>query len=151
MYRSALSPNPFLVVGAVLSAAAAFLHLACIYFGPPMYRFLGAGQRIVKLAEAGSSHPTRVTLFITAILFTWSAYALSGAGLIPRLPLLRTGLCVIAAIYLGRGFIFFPLVTMYPENSPTFWIVSSAICVVYGSVYLVGIVQTWSILAGHSQ
>jgi hypothetical protein len=144
------TPNAFLVTGAALSATAALLHLACIYFGASWYRFLGAGQRMVTLVEAGSSYPARVTFLIAAVLLTWSAYALSGAGLIPQLPLLRTVLCVIAAIYLVRGFAFVLLMRAYPEHSMTFWLWSSLICVLIGLAYLIGIVQLWPVLASHS-
>ncbi len=140
------NPNAFLIVGALLSAVAAVLHLACIYFGPSWYRFFGAGEKMARLAESGSAHPARVTLLITAVLLTWSAYALSGAGVISQLPLLRPALCAIAAIYLLRGFAFFPLMKLIPGNSLAFWLWSSAICGVIGLVHLIGIEQTWSLL-----
>lgn len=130
-----------------MSAVAAALHLGCILFGATWYRFFGAGERMARLAEAGSSHPTRVTLVITAILLVWSAYALSGAGVIPRLPLLRTILCAIAAVYLVRGFLFYPLMPRFPGNSMTFWLVSSTICAAIGVLHAVGIKQAWPVLS----
>ena len=33
----------------------------------------------------------------------WAAYALSGAGVLPKLPLLQIALCAIAGVYLLRG------------------------------------------------
>ena len=81
--------NLFLVIGASMSAVAALLHVGCIIFGASWYRFFGAGERMAQMASAGSWYPAIVTSFIAAMLFTWSLYALSGAGVIPRLPLLR--------------------------------------------------------------
>ena len=102
---------------------------------------------MARLVEAGSSHPARVTLLITAVLLVWSAYALSGAGVFPRLPMLRTILCAIAAVFLLRGFVFFPLMPLFPGNSMAFWLWSSAICAAIGVVHAIGIKQAWPVLS----
>jgi hypothetical protein len=101
---------------------------------------------MAQMAEAGHSYPTIVTSVIVAVLALWSLYALSGAGVIIRLPLLRLGLCIIASIYLLRGIVFIPLMPMFPENSITFWLVSSAICFVFGLMYVLGIKKSWAYL-----
>lgn len=140
-------PNYLLIAGAMMSAGAAVLHLGCIVFGVPWYRFFGAGEKMARLAESGSTQPAKVTLVIAAVLFVWSAYALSGAGVIARLPLLRTILCTIAAIYLVRGFFFFPLMRALPGSSLAFWLWSAGICAVIGIVHALGIRQAWPLLA----
>lgn len=135
--------QPFLVAGAAMSAAAAIAHLGCIVFGAAWYRVLGAGEQMARMAEAGHWYPTAVTLAIATLLMAWSAYALSGAGLIPRLPLLRSGLCAITAAYLLRGLAFPVLMPHFPDNGPVFWWVSSGICLLMGLVHLVGLWQAW--------
>lgn len=139
-------PNSLLVAGAALSAIAAALHLACIYFGGPWYRFMGAGEQMARLAESGSLYPAMVASVIAAILFVWSLYALSGAGVIRKLPLLRSTLCAVTAVYLLRGFAFVLLMAVIPGRSITFWLWSSAICAVYGIVHAVGLKQAWPLL-----
>ncbi len=136
--------NNFLVVGAALSAMAALLHLGCIAFGGPWYRFLGAGEQMAQMDLAGHWYPTVATLVITSILLVWSVYALSGAGVIRKLPLTRLVLCVITGIYLVRGLAFTPLMAYFPDNSTTFWFWSSAICLAFGIVHLVGLRQVWA-------
>lgn len=136
--------NHFLMVGAALSALAALVHLGCIVFGASWYRFFGAGEGMARLAEAGHWYPVVVASAIAALLFTWSAYALSGAGVIRRLPLLKPGLCVISVIYLGRGVGFAAIMPMFPGNSMTFWLVSSSICLTIGMVHLAGLQQAWA-------
>ncbi|WP_460452880.1 hypothetical protein [Arenimonas aestuarii] len=126
------------------SALAAVAHLGCIVFGAPWYRFLGAGEQMTQMHLAGHWYPTAATLVIAGMLFTWSAYALSGAVLIRRLPLLRFVLCIITGIYLARGLGFYFLLPYFPGNSPVFWAVSSGICLIIGLVHLVGLRQTWS-------
>ncbi len=138
--------NPFLIAGAALSAVAALLHLACIAFGADWYRFFGAGEKMARMAAAGHWYPTVATLFITGILSIWSAYALSGAGVIGKLPLLRLALCAITAVYLVRGVAFIFLMPRFPGNSTAFWFTSSAICLAIGAVHLIGLRQVWSSL-----
>ena len=95
--------NLLLVIGATLSGLAALLHVGCIVFGASWYRFFGAGERMAQLAATGSWRPAFITTFMALVLSAWSLYALSGAGVIPRLPLVRLGLCVITGIYLLRA------------------------------------------------
>lgn len=104
--------NPWLVAGGLLSAAAALLHLAVIAGGPDWYRFFGAGEEMARMAERGSPRPVLITLAIAAILGLWSAYAFAGAGLLRRLPLMRTALIVITAIYLLRGLVLVPVLAI---------------------------------------
>jgi hypothetical protein len=139
-------PNLYLVAGGLLSALAAALHLGCIVFGAPWYRFLGAGEQMARMAESGSTYPAKVTIAIAAMLLVWSAYAFSGAGAIPRLPMLRLVLCAIAAAYLLRGFLFFPLMPVFPGNSLAFWLVSGGICALLGVIHVLGIRQAWPLL-----
>lgn len=141
--------NKLLIVAAICSGIAALLHLGCIIFGGNWYRFFGAGEKMAQMAETGHIYPTIVTSVIVALLTIWSLYALSGAGLILRLPLLRLGLCIIAAIYLFRGIAFIPLMSMFPENGVMFWVVSSATCFVFGLLYALGIRQSWAYMSRH--
>lgn len=140
--------SPFLVAGAALSALAALLHLGCIYFGPSWYRFFGAGERMAQLSANGHPAPALITGGIAAVLALWSLYALSGAGLVPRLPLLRVALCVITGIYLLRGAAGFVLAAMAPgERSVAFWCWSSLICLGIGLLHLIGTRQVWTQLS----
>lgn len=127
-----------------MSALAALAHLGCIVFGGDWYRALGAGERMAQMAEAGLWYPAVVTLGISAVLLCWALYALSGAGLVRRLPLLRVVLCIITVVYLLRGVVFVPLMPLFPGNSVTFWWVSSAICLVIGLVHLIGLRRAWA-------
>jgi hypothetical protein len=140
--------NRLLIIAAVCSFAAAMAHLGCIVFGGDWYRFFGAGEQMASMAEQGLWYPTIVTSVLVVVLLVWSLYALSGARVIVRLPFLRLALCVITAIYLIRGVTFFWLMPMFPENSLTFWLVSSLICLGIGALYSIGTYQVWSELSG---
>lgn len=138
-----LSGTQALIIGASLSAAAALAHFACIVIGAPAYRLLGAGDRMACAVEARRLRPTLVTLVITGVLLAWSAYALSGAGVIGSLPLTKHALIAISAIYLARAVAFPILKPAFPENSDTFWWVSSGICAVIGLVHAYGTFILW--------
>lgn len=137
--------NPYLLAGAVLSAIAALLHVGCIVFGPAWYRFFGAGERMAGLAAAGSTTPAVITGGIAAVLVLWALYALSGAGVIPRLPFARVALCAISLVYVLRGLTGFVLAVVAPgERGMAFWCWSSVICLGIGALHLVGTRQVWS-------
>jgi putative oxidoreductase len=135
----------FLVFGGVLTGVASLLHVGIILGGPEWYRFFGAGERMARLAERGSIYPAVVTAGIAAVLGLWALYALSGAGVIRRLPLLRLALALIAAIYLARGVLGIPLVLASDDpyanelrGKMTFMLLSSAICIGLGLCYAFG-------------
>ena len=138
------STNKFLIFASLCSALAAIAHLGCIVFGGDWYRFLGAGEQMAQMAEAGHWYPTVLTLIIVLILSVWSLYGLSGARTIGRLPFLRIGLIVISIIYLLRGVAFVILIPIFPGNSMTFWLVSSGVCLIIGVLYATGTYQSWS-------
>ncbi|NBB50367.1 hypothetical protein GVN24_19005 [Rhizobium sp. CRIBSB] len=142
-----MSANPMLIAGGVLSAAASILHLAVIVGGPAWYRFFGAGEGMARMAERGSLTPTLITLGIASVLAVWSAYAFSGAGLIPRLPLIRTALVLISAVYLLRGLVLIPAFLINPGGVTPFVLWSSIIVLVYGIAYAVGTWKAWPALS----
>jgi hypothetical protein len=136
--------KPTLVLAGAGSLAASILHLACIAGGPDWYRFFGAGERMARMAARGHWYPTVVILGIAAVLGAWALYAWSGAGLIPRLPLLRAGLCAITGVYLLRALAFVPLQPFFPGNSAAFWYWSSGVCLALGLLHALGLRQAWS-------
>lgn len=135
--------------------AAALLHLGIIVGGPDWYRFFGAGEPMAVMSEQGLWYPAIVTAFISAVLFVWSLYAFSGAGMIRRLPLLKTALLIIGAIFLLRGLLAVPL--LFFSDSPymaelkekmVFMVVTSVICLFLAVGYLKGF---WLLYRQHAQ
>lgn len=135
--------NGWLAAGGALSAAAALAHLAVIAGGPRWYDVFGAGPRMVRLAEQGSPTAALITVGIAAVLATWAAYAFSGAGLFPRLPLLKLGLAAISATYLLRAVGYIPALFVAGAPVGTFAWVSSAIVLLYAVVHVIGTLQLW--------
>ena len=76
-----------LLLGGVASLLIVLLHLALV-LRPRWYRHFDAGE-LAQLYEQGSRFTVLVTLGLALMFGLWSAYALSGAGVIGQLPLLR--------------------------------------------------------------
>lgn len=136
--------NIFLLAGGVLSLTGSLLHLAIIFGGADWYRFFGAAERMVTLADQGSILPTISTSGIAVALFMWALYAFSGAGLIKRLPMLKAALVLITSVYLMRGLALFPVFVLKPELVNTIIVWSSIICIAYGVCHAIGVYQVWS-------
>lgn len=139
--------RPWLMAAAVMSFAASALHFACIIFGAPLYRALGAGERIAHMAERGHILPHVYAAVIGTILAIWGLYALSAAGVMPRLPLVKVALVAISTVLLIRG-LSYPLMRLWrPDLSQSFLIWSSAICMIYDLCFAVGAWKAWPALS----
>ncbi len=140
----------WLLFGGSLSITIALLHVAIILIGAPAYRFTGAGEIMAGWAEQGQPWAALITLGVAAVFAVWGLYGFSGAGAVRRLPLLRTGLIVIAALYTLRGLMFFSevwllmrIARILEAQYPVFSFVS--LCA--GVVHIVGIVLRWERLS----
>ncbi len=135
------SLNHWLLLAGSLSVFSGLLHIAIIIGGADWYRFFGAGENMANLEEQGSWIPGTITAGIALILFLWGLYAYSGAGLTRPLPWLKTGLMIIAAIYLLRGLAVIPAMMIAPVTVDTFLLSSSVISTLFGISYVIGIRQ----------
>lgn len=136
--------NPWLFVAGLMDGVAALLHLGCIIGGPSWYRFFGAGERMVRMAERAPLKPALITLGIASVLAIWGVAALSGSGVIGRLPLARWVILGATLIYALRGLAFPWLLRGMPDRSFTFLAVSSVIVGVFAAVHAAGLWRGWS-------
>jgi len=127
------------------SILAALLHVAIMIGGADWYRFFGAGEGMAQLSENGSTYPAIITIIITMTLTSWGLYGFSGAGLIIKLPLLKSVLIIISMIYILRGILGIPLVMLVDnpylnelESKVVFVVFSSVISLTLGFLYLIG-------------
>jgi hypothetical protein len=139
--------NVWLIAAGSLSTIAALLHFACIVFGAPLYRALGAGEPIARAAERGDIMPATMAVLIGIVLLGWALYAFSAAQIIWRLPLTRTALTAIIAVLLIRG-LSIPLMRIWrPDLSMAFLYITGAICTLLGLIFLIGTRNAWSTLS----
>ena len=135
-----------LIFVGILNFFAALLHLGCIIYGASWYRFLGAGNEMIKLVEEKRIRPALITGLITVILLSWSLYDLSAANVIPPLPFVKFMLYFISVAYITRGVIGFASQRFrlcFTGNSETFWRISSSICLIIGIIHSIGIYQLY--------
>lgn len=137
--------QPMLALAGALSALAALAHIGCIVFGAPWYRFFGAGERMARMAEAGNPTAAFITAGIATVLMLWAAYAFSAAGALPRMPWPKLAMSAITGIYLLRGIagIGVALLVANTEQGTPFWWWSSAICLAFGGVHVLGLSRVW--------
>jgi|GEM_PF-130713 len=147
MLASSASGEGFLIVATVLNVGAALLHVGILIGGAPWYRTFGAGESMAQTADAGKLYPSIVTLGVICTLLVWAAYALSGAGVIARLPYLLPILIAITTVYLLRGALFFPLFAKSGKYTRGFMVWSSLICFGFGFVHLAGVYGQWPTLS----
>jgi hypothetical protein len=138
--------NKYLLSGGTFSFLVALLHVAIILGGPDWYRFWGAGEQMAKLEENGSLLPDIITFFVVIVFLIWGLYAYSGAGLIRRLPLLKTGLVVISSIYTIRGLL--PVIfILRPEYMTDFLLWTSMVSLIAGLTHFIGTKKVWAKLS----
>lgn len=107
--KSNPSPTPSAPGATLLKTAAALLfllaagHLVCLFRLDDTFRLYGIEPFMRRLAEHGSALPYLATAGVAAGLAGCGLYALSAAGCIARLPMLRTGVYAIAAVFLLRA------------------------------------------------
>jgi hypothetical protein len=135
-----------LVVAGLMSLAVAAFHVAAA-FSPALQRRFGAPE---QLLAAGPIVMAVASLAMAAVFAVWGAYGLSGAGWIAELPLLGPGLLAIGAIYALRGVMLAPQLLAaagrlrgdIPTDRDS--LISSAVSLTIGLLYLAGAVADWS-------
>jgi len=122
--------------------------------------FMAVCQTIISLSPAAAAYfqapppllENRLQLFLVGegaalILVIFGLYALSGAGSIRRLPLLRLGLIGISSLYLLRGLFFILTVLTFLGISEgeilIQGVISDLVFLAAGIAYAVGTVLNW--------
>lgn len=133
--------NIWMLVAAGCTFLVSLLHILVMVGGPDLYRYFGAGEQMAVLAEQGHWYPPVVTSFITLVLAVWGFYALSASGVMTPLPLYKWALSAITVVFLLRGLCLIPAFRFVPGQSDAFWIWSSLITLVIGTIYLIGLTR----------
>ena len=137
----------WLILGGTLCGLAAVFHVGIILSGPAAFRYFDAPEMIIQWAESDALWSTAVTLCAAAVLMVWGLYAFSGAGLLRALPFQRTGLVVIASVFMLRGFAILPegiMLITSPDSIEPRNLVFSLVSLIIGIAYLKGTVSSWA-------
>lgn len=143
--------NIYLILAASFSVLIALLHLACVVFGAPMYRRLGAGDHVVRMVENENAQPAIAAIIVASGLMLCAYYALSAAGVSwmsgQQYPLRRVVLVLLILLLFARALAFPYMRPYFPGNSALFWWLSSILCLVLALLYVIGLYQVWDTLA----
>lgn len=138
-------PDSILLLVSIMSFLLALLHIAIIFIGRKGYDYFGASQ-LIPLVEKGSAWPAIVTFFLAVIFAVCGAYGLSGAGLLPQLPLLRLGLITIGVVFTLRGLALVKEIPQFVRQTnpfPARELVFSSVSLIIGLFYLAGVILRW--------
>ena len=140
-----------LIGGGCFSLVFAVFQASGIWWSPEAVKYLGGPAEM-----CAPNRPLYAVLcvVVAAGAAAFGFYALSGAGAIRRLPLLRTVLAGITSIYLLRGLLLFPQALAYhraPKLVPIRFLFMSAIALAVGLVHLAGVVQLFNRISQSSR
>jgi len=90
-------------IGGWANLAIAAAHIVLLVWAWTVFGWVGIEHDMRELAEQGAALPYLVTLITAGFFLVFGLYALSGAGDLRRLPLLRSVLVLIAVIYVLRA------------------------------------------------
>lgn len=127
-----------LVVAAGIFFCTALAHLFCIYFGPQCYSAQMAPPQIVESAKAGTMLAPFGAILVSTIFTVLGLYALSGAGLFRRLPLLSFGIYTISIISVIRGLLPIQLYFRHPEKVSDPILIAGIIWLLVGVFFFFG-------------
>lgn len=127
-----------LVVGAFAAIATGFAHLSCIFFGPQCYSAQMAPAIIVESAEANTFLAPFAAISICLFFVILGCYALSGAKLIRKLPLLSFGIYSIAIVCIIRGILPLQLWIRHPTKVSDAILLVGIVWLLVGLCYLFG-------------
>lgn len=132
-----------LIVGGVVAGLAAIWHLLMIIGGPNWYAFARAPQYVVESAKEGTFIAPVGAVTIAILMFACAAYSFSGAGLIAKIPLLKSALATIAFICLVRGLYISPL--FYAVKTLGTWhLIASSVWFFVGVCFSFGVINLFS-------
>lgn len=130
---------------ALLLGGACFSLVFAVFQGSGMFWSYHAIKYFGGPAELSKTQPVLyafLCIFVAAIAAIFGLYALSGAGRIRRLPMLRTVITAMTAIYILRGLLLIPQIPVVVKHpSLTRFALFSVISLCVGLVHLGGLLK----------
>lgn len=127
-----------LLIGGAIAAGGGLLHVACVAGGPKWYQFFQAPPAIVQSAQQGTWLAPVSTIALGAAMVLAGAYAVSLAGLGPRLPFARTAVAAVALVCALRVVGTALVLVRRPDLFTPFETVASAVFLTVALTYAAG-------------
>jgi len=132
--------SQFLLSGGIIAGLAAVWHLLCIIGGPAWFIFARAPSVIIVSAQQGTLLAPIGTIIVAVLMFTCTIYAFSGAGVIRKIPLLKSALVTITILCLLRAVVVIPSL-LYSSFADTWQVIASSVWLFVGICFLLGSVS----------
>lgn len=127
-----------LVLAAFIAMGTAVAHLSCIFLGYECYAAQMAPPQIIESAKNGTYLAPIGTVFASALFVVLGLYALSGAGIIRKLPLLKYAVYAVATLCIIRGFLPLQLWLRHPDKVNDIVFYTGIVWLVTGLLFLFG-------------
>ena len=133
-----------LIFAAFWPFMGALLHFLAIFGGYSWYEFLMAPPFLLESVKAGTWLAPMSGILVSILMIIAGFYALSGANIIFKMPLLKPALIILSILFTVRGMIIFHLMWWKPEVIDAFRIISSGIFLISGIAYTIGTYLRWN-------
>jgi hypothetical protein len=127
-----------LVLAAIIAFGTALAHFSCIFFGIECYSAQMAPQSIILSSQNGTFLAPAATVVASIIFAALGFYALSGAGLIRKLPFLTFGIYSISVVCVVRGLLPLQLWVRHPEKVNNAALLVGLLWLFTGLIYWIG-------------
>lgn len=127
-----------LVLAACIALGTAVAHMSCIFLGPECYAVQLAPAQVIASAVDGTYLAPISTICVSIIFVILALYALSGAGIIRKLPLLHYGIYAVAMLCIIRGILPLQLWLRHPDKVNDMVFYAGVLWLVTGLFFLFG-------------
>jgi hypothetical protein len=134
--------SKLLMSAGVIAAASAIWHLLCIVGGPSWFAFARAPQQIIDSAQQGTLLAPLGTIVVAALMFACTVFSFSAAGLIRKVPLLKSALMTISLLCIVRGLIAIPILVT-PTGLDIWEVIASSVWLYVGICFLAGSIEQY--------
>jgi hypothetical protein len=134
-----------LMVAAGIGLFGALIHFVAPWYGPEWYAYWHAPREVVESARNGTWLAPLSTMAVGAAMLAAGLYALSAAGAIRRLPLLKPALVVLSVLCVLRASIVIPFLILAPQRLGAFDLAAAAVWLTAGLGFLYGLVRAAAI------
>lgn len=128
----------FLVLAALIAIGTAVAHMSCIFIGAECYAVQMAPSQIIESAKNGTYLAPIAAILVSAIFVVLGLYALSGAGVIRKLPFLKFTVYAGAMLCIIRGVLPLQLWLRHPEKVNDIVFYAGVVWFITGLLYLFG-------------
>mgnify|MGYP001155950302 CR=1 FL=1 len=127
-----------LKLGGYINIFIAVAHIIGLYKAKLMFEVTGVKAEMNELTQIHSAIPYLLTIFVSIVFFVFGLYGLSAANKFRKLPFLKSGIFVIAGIYIFRGIAELLINILNQEFTPLREITYSLVALAIGLLFLIG-------------